>query len=83
MKSITLTSTEEAWDISRPGFLRANPVPTEDVLDEDGKPTGEKQPIMSDGAWVKQRMIDWYDRESNHGNKLIAQDAVQLGKVFV
>ena len=82
MKSITLTATDQAWDTSRPGFLRANPVPTEEVLDEAGKPTGERQPTMSDGAWVKNRLVAYYDREKRHGLELIAKDAVQSGKTF-
>ena len=71
MPSITLTATQEDYDKSLPGFLHEHAVPT-----VNGVPT------MSEGAWVKQWLMNSYYREAKQGLSVIAGEAVTLNNVF-
>ena len=71
MPSIILTATQKAYNASLPGFLREHPIPTE---------TG--QPPITEAAWIKQILTDYYYREAKQGLKKIAGESVTLEKVF-
>ena len=72
MKSLTLTSTDEAYDESLPGFLLEHKMP----VDSEGEPT------ISVAQHLKNEFAAWYFRESINGLKKIAAKTVTLDKVF-
>lgn len=67
----------------RAGFLRQNPVPQQEVLDEDGKPTGEKENMFTDLQWFKIRVLNYINGEYEAGQEKLKAEAGEIKRNIV
>jgi len=83
-------STEKYNEFKR-GFLAKKPVPLRIITDEngntilndDGLPVQETEPVMSEAAWIKKCAKEYYMDMYKEGIELLARQAVEIdNKLF-